>query len=183
MSTSLSIKGKTQGNESTTATVNYVNPNATNAQLVSLATALNDLTTNTIADITKISKESLMDSGKLSRNLFFSRTSNPPGTRIESKAIGDISTNTQEPTQLYIGGDFTGVTAADVNIKLTLSENISESIFALFEPASGDGFLPTVQLVRTQYEETPTGTATLTITTPETDIYEAASATLAITNS
>lgn len=180
MSTSLSIKGKTQGNESTTATVNYVNPNATNAQLVSLATALNDLTTNTIADITKISKESLMDSGKLSRNLFFSRTSSAPGTRIESKTISSISSDLSDPTYIYIGGDFTGVTAADVSIKLILGEN-SETIFAVFEPAV-DGYLPQVVLTRTQYETPVTGSATLTITTPETDIYESASATLAITN-
>lgn len=181
MSTSLSIKGKTQANESTTATVNYVNPNATNAQLVSLATALNDLTTNTIADITKISKESLMDSSKLSRNLFFSRTSNPPGTRIESVTMSSISASTDDATYIYIGGDFTGVEDTDVSIKLTIGEN-SEEVYAAFAPAV-DNYLPAVRLIRSQYETPVTGSGTLTITTPETDIYQAASATLAITNS
>lgn len=70
MSTSLSIKGKTPSNDAITSTINYVNPNATNAQLESLATAMNDLTTNTIADVIKITKESLTEpSSKLSRNM------------------------------------------------------------------------------------------------------------------
>lgn len=181
MSTSLSIKGKTQSDESTTATVNYVNPNATNGQLVSLATALNNLTTNTITDVTKISKESLTDSSKLSRELFFSSTSNPPGTRIESITISSISTDIEDPTYRYIGGDFTGVTNSDISIRITLSDDNSESIFAVCEPAQ-EGFLPAILILRTRYETPPKGTATITIATPETDIYQAASATLAITN-
>lgn len=69
MSTNLSIKGKTQGGDSVTTTINYVNPSATSEQLQSLASAMNALTLNTISDVTRIDKTSLTGTALLPRNM------------------------------------------------------------------------------------------------------------------
>lgn len=107
MATSLSIKGKTQGNDAVTSTINYVNPNATNAQLVSLATAMNNLTTNTVADITRIDKNSLINTvEKQPRNLQmslqdpYSTPSPTPVTSISSSQIP--TTGTQDVATVYL---------------------------------------------------------------------------------
>lgn len=97
MSTSLSIKGKTQGNDAVTSTINYVNPNATDAQLVSLATAMNNLTTNTVADITRIDKNSLINTvEKQARNLKMSLQdpySTPSPEEITSISSSQVPTD------------------------------------------------------------------------------------------
>ena len=106
MSTSLSIKGKTQGNDAVTSTINYVNPNATDAQLVSLATAMNNLTTNTVADITRIDKNSLINTvEKQARNLKMSLQdpySTPSPEEITSISSSQVPTDTYSPLTVYL---------------------------------------------------------------------------------
>lgn len=99
MSTALSIKGKTQANDAVTSTINYVNPNATNAQLQSLASAMNDLTTNTIVDVTRIDKNSLTSAvTKLPRNAKITNAEDQEITSIAASSlaqdIGDIGDST-----------------------------------------------------------------------------------------
>lgn len=97
MSTALSIKGKTQANEAVTSTINYVNPDATKEQLISLATAFNDMTTNTVTDITKIDKNSLINTiDKLPRNLALS-----PAT----VSAAEIPTDATEAVGVTLTGD------------------------------------------------------------------------------
>lgn len=97
MATNLSIKGKTQANDAVTSTINYVNPGATDAQLISLATAMNDMTTNSVVDITKIEKNSLLNTiEKLPRNLTLSTAT------ISAAAIPNDAT---EAVQVTLSGD------------------------------------------------------------------------------
>lgn len=59
--TNLIIKTKTaNGDKSITTTITYVNPNATNAELIQLADALNALTSNTKTQYIKDSREVLI---------------------------------------------------------------------------------------------------------------------------
>lgn len=59
--TNLIIKTKTaNGDKSITTTITYVNPNATNAELIQLADALNALTSNTKTQYIKDSREVLV---------------------------------------------------------------------------------------------------------------------------
>lgn len=57
--TNLIIKAKTSNQKNVTTTISYVNPNATTAQLVELANALNALTSNTKTQLLKESREVL----------------------------------------------------------------------------------------------------------------------------
>ena len=101
MSRSLSIKGKTQANTALTTTINYVNPNATDEQLVSLATAFNGLTTNTLGDISRIDKESLTNViPKLPRNIQLLNIEQQPITQIQASSIGELSATTTLTTWL-----------------------------------------------------------------------------------
>lgn len=172
MSTSLSIKGKTQANESTTATVNYVNPNATNAQLVSLATALNDLTTNTIADVTKVSKESIFNDTRLDRNLQF-KLNDTPTTTIAFNSIAQIGA--QEGTTFEIAFEGSSDTVIPT---FTRAGDATNEGFVVIDWYYAEGWWLSM------FRDTGTWNGgTITITVPETDIYKAASATLTITNS
>lgn len=168
MATSISIKGKTTTNETTTATVNYVNPNATNAQLISLAEALNGLTTNTISDVTKISKESLTDATqKLERNLTISPT---------SINYSSIASNADSPTvaTLTFDGDGTPTTKENLqNVEGTTSEGRIYITTRYINNAWSLG------LIKNLGDRKAYGT--ITISLPETDTYQAATAELTIT--
>lgn len=176
MSTSISIKGKTQGNESTTATVNYVNPDATNAQLVSLASALNNLTTNTISDVTKISKESLTDSSKLNRNMQIIKDGEQATNSI-TISYETISTSTASPTELTItyNGAIDGESIIQITRAITSEDGFLFMDYGAASQTDGTGFW----LVK----ETDGGswTGTITISLPATEIYEADSVTINIT--
>lgn len=164
MSTALSIKGKTQANDAVTSTINYVNPNATNAQLVSLATAMNNLTTNTVADITRIDKNSLTNTvEKLPRNMALDQA---------TVAGGDISTNPTSPTELTITGN--ALSSADLRV----SKPTENAGFVFVDWSLMAGSI-TVAIVKES--GTPLSASEIVFELPETDTYQAASVTLTIT--
>ena len=169
MATSLSIKGKNQANASTTATINYVNPDATNAQLVSLATSLNALTTNTIDDITKIQKESLTDAtAKSPRNFTIS-----PSTVNYSS----IPQNIASPTMITLTYDGDGVPATTANLQNAEGTGTQDRIAIVTIPNDNNY---SIGLARGTGALAAYGT--ITISLPETDTYESATATLTILN-
>lgn len=57
--TNLIIKAKSSNQKNVTTTISYVNPNATTAQLVEFANAINSLTSNTKTQLLKESREVL----------------------------------------------------------------------------------------------------------------------------
>ena len=57
---SLILKSRTTDDKSIQTTVPNVNPEATNAQIISLAQALNALTTNTYSGVIKVTKEEII---------------------------------------------------------------------------------------------------------------------------
>lgn len=57
---SLLIKSRTTDDKSIQTTVPNVNPEATNAQIISLAQALNALTTNVYSGVIKVTKEEII---------------------------------------------------------------------------------------------------------------------------
>lgn len=57
---SLILKSRTTNDKSIQTTVPNVNPEATNAQIISLAQALNALTTNTYSGVIKVTKEEII---------------------------------------------------------------------------------------------------------------------------
>lgn len=167
MATSLSIKGKTQGNDAVTSTINYVNPNATSAQLVSLATAMNNLTTNTVADITRIDKNSLVNTiEKQDRNMQLS-----PATIAAADISTDIASGTN--VTLSLSGDDRPTWAVE-----TERENSAGVIYIASNKV--ERFAPGGILALLRTGETTA--ATITVSLPETDTYKAATATLTITN-
>lgn len=170
MSTSISIKGKTQGNESTTATVNYVNPNATNAQLVSLASALNNLTTNTISDVTKISKESLTDSSKLSRNMTIDQST------VSWATLGKDST--ENATYLTLSG-IVEMTKLQVVWHET-SDN--GELYIMCADSDGDPTTTTGMFIALLSSTNAKWTGTVTLTMPADDTYEEGTVTITITD-
>lgn len=172
MSTALSIKGKTQANDAVTSTINYVNPNATNEQLQSLASAMNALTTNTIVDVTRIDKNSLTAAvTKLPRNLALSQS---------SIAWSAISSDTGNPTTITLTGnglsaDVTGyVDALGYN---TTSDNSGFLMAGLTFSSDNSGIF----LVRYAQTGDASPTDTVKIFIPEDNTYQAATVTLTIT--
>lgn len=179
MSTSISIKGKTQGNESVTTTINYVNPSATNNQLQSLASAFNNLTTNTITDVSKITKESLTAT-KLSRNMILTDLNETipsavnmsvPYTKIGTDAINQlflILDGTFDPDQLIVNCTG-GVANGDTYI-----------LISLFTEVATDETSTSFVLRR---EGNSSVTATYTITMPADSVYDEGVVTLTVTAS
>lgn len=58
--TNLVIKETTSNQKNISTTISYINPNATNAQILSLARAINALTTNTLNQTIKETREVLV---------------------------------------------------------------------------------------------------------------------------
>lgn len=177
MATSLSIKGKTSGGDGVTTTINYVNPNATNGQLQSLASAFNDLTTNTVSDVTRIDKNSLTNTvAKLPRNLQLKQGD----AVITTVSNATLSTTMQGGTEVLIVFDGTDITAADFSIKMTADTPAHEPPFTNWYSWDDDGTtIHNMYLAR--YTQVDCVGTVITISLPETDTYEAATATLTIT--
>lgn len=57
---SLLLKSRTPDDKSIQTTIPNVNPEATNAQIISLAQALNALTQNTYSGVIKVTKEEII---------------------------------------------------------------------------------------------------------------------------
>lgn len=162
MATSLSIKGKTQANDAVTSTINYVNPNATDAQLVSLATAMNNMTTNSVVDITKIDKNSLINKvEKQERNLQIEPSTINPTT---------ISTDLSRPSTFNLTG--ADISAAELRV-VKPSENNS-FIFLDWTTDGESGIIIYVVCDDAQ----ATSSSNIIFEFPETDTYKAASVTL-----
>lgn len=171
MSTNLSIKGKTQGNDAVTSTINYVNPTATNANLVSLATAFNNLTTNTISDITRIDKNSLINTvEKLPRNLQISPT---------TLSWQNITTDTMGTDATITGAGITTDTSEELSKSLYVSRNL-EGGNLLYLEWYGEGNGISILLVAKKDNTEPV-VGTITFTLPETETYQESSITLEIT--
>lgn len=176
MSTSLSIKGKTQANEGVTSTINYVNPNATNAQLQSLASAMNALTTNTITDVTRIDKNSLTAAvTKLPRNAYL--TASGGSTAITSVRASEVGQTLEEPLILDIyyedqAGEFEEISIGKPVESTAYYVNwYGRTGPTAQEPAGGLFIL----------REAGTEAATFNINIPEDSTYQAATITLTIT--
>lgn len=170
MSTSLSIKGKTQANDAVTSTINYVNPNATAAQLVSLATAMNNLTTNTVSDITRIDKNSLTNTvEKLPRNLTVS-----PATI----SYATIATSVDDSTDITITGS--GLDFSKLQVSFARDEGTTGAVaFGWYGSSDTEGILFAIKEANASIGMIATGVVTLTF--PEDSTYQAATATLTIT--
>lgn len=175
MSTALSIKGKTQANDGVTSTINYVNPNATNAQLVSLATAMNNLTTNTVADITRIDKNSLTSAvTKLPRNAYL--TAQGASTAITSVKASDVGQTFDEPLILDIHYEDQAGEYEEIAISKPAEHT---SYYVNWYGRTGTGQEPVGALFIMR--ETGTEAAEYNIYIPEDSAYQAATITLTIT--
>lgn len=168
MATNISIKGKTAGGDGVTTSINYVNPNANNEQLTSLATAFNNLTTNTITDITKITKESLMGTGKISRNASIN-----PATVASSTLTENIFLNAAE-----FDITLTGATIDDIQVKTVGMDEEDEAMFALNWYSTGD---PGEFVLSVAKSANQVLAGDIVISVPETDIYQSGSITLTVT--
>lgn len=162
MSTSLSIKGKTQANDAVTSTINYVNPDATDAQLISLATAMNNMTTNSVVDITKIDKNSLINTiEKQARNLQLS-----PST-IDTTTI---STDLSSPSTFNLTG-------ADLSAEELRVRKPSENNSFIFLDWTTDGNGGIVIYIVCDNAQSASS-SNIIFEFPETATYKAASVTL-----
>lgn len=136
MSRSLSIKGKTQANTALTTTINYVNPNATDEQLVSLATAFNGLTTNTLGDISRIDKESLTNVvPKLPRNVQLLDIDDQPLTEIRASDIKDLA----DPYSVYIKYNSDDYVNDAIAQYLIAGDNANEGVYSYISRYQGTG--------------------------------------------
>lgn len=180
MSTSISIKGKTQGNESVTTTINYVNPSATNSQLQSLASAFNNLTTNTITDVSKITKESLTAT-KLSRNMILTDLNETiPSAVNMSVPYTTIGTDASNELFLILDGTFD---PDQLIVNCTGGVNSAEDTYiliSLFTEVSTDETSTSFVLRR---KGNSSVTATYTITMPADSVYDEGVVTLTVTAS
>lgn len=169
MSTALSIKGKTQANDAVTSTINYVNPNATNEQLQSLASAMNALTTNTIVDVTRIDKNSLTATvTKLPRNAYL--TLQDQIEHVTSIKYSEVSQSIDEPTAftLHCDGTFN-------DKEVTYSGTALGMFINAFATGDTNGTIFLVKMDGTMDR------SDIKITIPENETYQSAELTLTVT--
>lgn len=153
-----------------TSTINYVNPAATNEQLTSLATAFNDLTTNTVTDITRIDRNSLTSSGKLDRDLKFEDE-----TTTKTIQGSTLSSNANEPTALEITGN--GLSNSNIIVNRLVAADAQGYVFSDWSAYSDTNM--SIFLLRDAQSEVPE--TTITITVPATDSYKEGTLTINIT--
>lgn len=176
--TAIAMRTKDSSGTMGTTTINYVNPEATSSQLQSLASAFNNLTTNTLVDVTRIDKQVLgSEIEKLPRNAYFSNNSDTttPITTLSAATIplaGD-GTGTYYDCTKYVRCDGTVEdggytirlydTGGNLTVATTIinSSNISLSFMKAFEQS---------ELVGAKIE----------VTLLETDTYAAQTVTLEI---
>lgn len=175
MSTALSIKGKTQANDAVTSTISYVNPNATSSQLVSLATAMNNLTTNTVADITRIDKNSLINTvEKQPRNLKMSlqnpQTTQSP-TEITSVSASQITIDTEDPLTVFFTNK--NIDTTKVNVRMPKWDGYYVSWLT-----DSNGW---TELMLLKWDASTTVASSIVINVPEDDTYAEETITLTIT--
>lgn len=172
--TAIAMRTKDQSDTTGTTTINYVNPNATSEQLQSLASAINALTTNQIVDLTRIDKQVLgSEIAKLPRNLTIT-----PATLNYSNLVTTVDgAFNQETTKPVIAFDGTDVTNSDVSITVEGEDNILMSYYI-----DSDNYEYSELYLARGSSATPKGVNTITVNIPETDTYQAATATLTINN-
>lgn len=103
--TSITYSGTQQGGAKVTTTIAYVNPDATDNQLIELAEKVNDLTTNTVEDVTRISKRILIETqDPLPRNIQVTHN-NQPITEIQA---ADLPLKTASEGQYLVNITFDG---------------------------------------------------------------------------
>lgn len=182
MATSFSINSKDSSNKKYQRNITHVNPDATDEKILALAQGINNLSTNQITGVNRIDTIDLLNDTRITRNVFFSSTSNPPGTRIDnpSTTLAAISTDIQTPTQIFISGDLTGVDYNKVSITFN-APDIEEFILASIELPTTE-YLASLVVIRSDFEQQPTGEGTITLHFPGSTNYKPATLTYSIVN-
>lgn len=174
MATNLTIKGKAQNGDSNTTTINYVNPAATNEQLMSLATAFNDFTTNTITDVTRIDKSSLTSDSRSSRNIRILDENDQPITSIPLASLGEGLNNAFGVILQGEGINY----EADFWVKFTFPKNGSTSTSA--PCVNIDVMDGEADFYVFKNGTDPLNASAMTVNFPATDLYQAVTVTLQI---
>lgn len=163
--TSITYSGTQQGGGKVTTTVSYVNPDATDNQLIGLATQINALTTNQLDEVNKVTKKMLI--GTTPRNFTLSQST---FTAAEISSTGDGPTEITmtfagEPTELPSVSFKTG--------------DISDYIYAeVFIFTNGSTSEKTIALIKSGTDIAGTE---ITLSLPQTETYDAATAKITIT--
>lgn len=162
--TSISITSRDQNNNKMTTSVAYVNPDATDGQLLNLADKLTAFTTNTVQEVNKVSRKVLIGD-KAERNLSVAH-SNTPITQISAT---DLPSKTDSTGQYLVNITFDG--EGEVWIRNVMDR-------------TGEIYICTVEGVNNwildlRKNNSPTGTIQIEI--PETTTHQAAMWTIEVT--
>lgn len=167
--TSITYSGTQQGGAKVTTTIAYVNPDATDNQLIELAEKVNGLTTNTVDDVTKISKRILIETeDPLPRNLTVTHL-NQPLTEIQA---ADLPLKTASDGQYLINITFAGTGEDELWIR-NVMERTGEVYICCVQGANAQSWI-----LDLRKNNTPSGYITIEI--PATATYEAAVLTLPV---
>lgn len=185
--TSIAIRSKDTSDTTGTTTINYVNPEATSAQLQSLAGAFNDLTTNTIVDVTRIDKQVLgSEVAKLPRNLTVNKTGETASTAA-TIALANVPTTPSSTLEFEIhignGGSAEAIRSLLININQPWSDTTvwPQVGIQIYYAEDSGAFMMCVNPFKSSDSNTPTLAGTvITITSPETDTYAEESVTITL---
>lgn len=163
--TSISITSRDQNNNKMTTSVAYVNPNATDGQLLNLADKLTAFTTNTVQEVNKVSRKVLIGD-KAERNLSV-KHNNVDLTEIQAT---DLPAKTDSSGQYLVNITFSGEGELWIRNAMTRTGEIYICCV--------EGVNAQTWLLDLRKNNSPSGTIQIMI--PETDTYQSAIWTISV---
>lgn len=174
MATSVNMTATAQNEKKIQRSITHINPTATDADLLAFVEGVNSLSTNTLEDARRIDTKSLMNDTKLPRNLRFINDSDQPITEIPLASVGSDIENTYG---IILKAD--GLTYETPVFVQPIMKNLTgqtRTLLVEMNYLENDGFTYYMFIYGNSQDEL--GVSALTFYLPETDNYQAATATL-----
>lgn len=171
MATSLTMEQMTSTNTKKTRSITNINPDATDQQLVNLATTLNALTTNTLKGINRVDKTEIDPDVVYSQIEVYNADAEhpqlPSAVTIDGLTININNASVTENLELMFSFRIKNVTNADIVFDTVTAKNtVNEGIYASYLIEYMDGTYPRSQIEFYYMKNTSTESATTTFTFP-----------------
>lgn len=171
MATSLTLEQMTSTNTKKSRSITNINPDATNQQLINLATSLNALTTNTLKGINRVDKTEIdTDIVYSTVEAYWSDDGSqvPTGVTIDGLTININNASITETVVISIGFRIQGVTNANIVFNsMTVKNTTANGVYAAYSMSEyTDITNPRTQLDIQYLQNSSTGSETTTLTIP-----------------
>lgn len=179
--TDLNMKITDAYGKSSTSKVSYVNPEATDSQLVAFAQKVNQLTTNQLDGASRVTTTELSTAAKLFRKISSEGNSSFTLEQVKSSTL-----ESEAPTlmTIIVDADDQEITGTEANIGAYVKENTTNLPVAIVRSTDDDrhfDYDEALTFLSKIWNTTVPQAGTITIAFPETDHYIACERTFTIT--